>query len=148
MKYSKALWLSAVGLFLLATDQWLKWQVLHAWQTPRLAFGGWLGWEQFLNPGIAFGIPFPTWLVVGLTIPVVLILVSVSARAIQQNSTARLLASNLIISGALSNLLDRVQYGVTVDYWRVLTAVVNLADICIVLGGAVFAARITRQADH
>lgn len=147
MKYSKALWLSALGLFLLAGDQFLKWQALHAWQEPRLAFGGWLGWQLFLNPGIAFGIPCPTWLVVALTVPIVLILGYVAARAIQKNSPRRLLASVLIISGALSNLLDRVQYGVTVDYLRFFTGMINLADICIVLGGVVIAARITRQAD-
>lgn len=40
----------------------------------------------------------------------------------------------LIIAGAISNYIDRVFFAVTIDYLRVLTSVINLADVMIVGG--------------
>jgi len=40
----------------------------------------------------------------------------------------------LILFGALSNYIDRVLFGATIDYIRLFTAVINLADVMIVGG--------------
>jgi lipoprotein signal peptidase len=40
----------------------------------------------------------------------------------------------LIVAGAISNFVDRVLWGATIDYLRVLTGVINLADCVIVVG--------------
>lgn len=43
-------------------------------------------------------------------------------------------AGTLLAAGAVSNLMDRVASGATVDYIRILTGVFNLADFYIVIG--------------
>ena len=40
----------------------------------------------------------------------------------------------LVIAGASSNLIDRVFFGFTIDYLRILTSVINVADIMIISG--------------
>ena len=45
-----------------------------------------------------------------------------------------LLSLILIISGALSNFIDRILFGATIDYIRIFTGVINLADVMIVVG--------------
>ena len=48
----------------------------------------------------------------------------------------------LIFSGATVNILDRIFYGGSLDYFRVLgIPYFNLSDICIVLGVAIFIAQ-------
>jgi len=37
-------------------------------------------------------------------------------------------------NGALSNLIDRVLFSITIDYLRIFTSVINIADIMIVAG--------------
>jgi len=41
---------------------------------------------------------------------------------------------SLATAGALSNLIDRVVYGHTVDYILIFTGIINLADVLIVVG--------------
>src|SRR3989338_7452789 len=91
-----------------------------------------IGWEYFANPGIAFSLPFPNILLIILT-PFILwwLLVTVSSHG---NSVYQQLGVSLILSGALSNLIDRIFFSATIDYLRIFTAVINLADIMIVLG--------------
>ena len=48
----------------------------------------------------------------------------------------RLLSLILIISGALSNFIDRILIGATIDYIRIFTGVINLADVMIVVGAS------------
>jgi lipoprotein signal peptidase len=40
----------------------------------------------------------------------------------------------MIFVGALSNAFDRVTYGYTIDYLRVVNAIINIADILVVAG--------------
>ncbi|MSU75644.1 MAG: signal peptidase II [Candidatus Magasanikbacteria bacterium] len=144
--------------FLFFIDRWLKWQALHGWANDRLV-NRWLGWHPFLNPGVAFGIPLPSWLIIILTVPVlglILFLIfkhetantppSPPARGDlsippSQGGTRGVLANYsllLIFFGALSNLIDRVLYGHTVDYFLILTAVINVADVMIVAGFVIY----------
>ena len=44
----------------------------------------------------------------------------------------------LVFTGALSNLIDRMVYGYTVDYFLILTGVINLADVMIVAGFVIY----------
>ena len=43
-----------------------------------------------------------------------------------------------VLAGALSNLIDRIVYGHTVDYVLIFTGVINLADVMIVGGFVVY----------
>ena len=43
-----------------------------------------------------------------------------------------------ILLGAISNFLDRIIYGRTVDYLLIFTGVINIADVMIALGFVVY----------
>lgn len=111
------------------------------------------------NKGIAFGINLPGRLILTLII-VIIVLISllslkskfeISNKSSDQNSKLKKLAfiSNfkfslsdlalaLILSGALSNLLDRWHYGCVTDYIDLrIWPVFNLADILICLGAII-----------
>lgn len=93
----------------------------------------WLGWEYFGNTGIAFSLPFPNWLIIILTPLIILGLIYWHSKT-KEFKHYQLLAISLIITGALSNYIDRILFGITIDYLRILTGVINLGDI-IILGG-------------
>lgn len=98
---------------------------------------GWphLAWEYFENPGIAFGIPIPVSIVIVLT-PIILILLLGEA---ERRSTSHIwYAWYVVFFGALSNLVDRVVYGFVIDYLRIGTSIINLADILVLVGIAWF----------
>lgn len=117
------------GLFLFL-DQWLKWLSLRALPAPAL-INKYFGWYPSLNPGIAFNIPLPNILIIFFTIPIIIILAYLFFK--NTNFLARF-SLIMIIFGAISNLFDRIYYQNTVDYFLLLTAVINLADAMIVVG--------------
>lgn len=90
-----------------------------------------LAWEYFENPGIAFGIPIPISFIIILT-PIVLVLLLVEAQ--RRTNTHTWFAWYFVFFGALSNLVDRVVYGFVIDYIRIFTSVINIADVLVVLG--------------
>jgi len=93
----------------------------------------WLGWEYFANPGIAFGIPLP-WFTSLIYTPIILLGVLWYAIKKMIRSTSSVLGVILIVLGAISNLIDRVLFHITIDYLRILTSIINLADVMIVCG--------------
>ncbi|KKP59502.1 MAG: Lipoprotein signal peptidase [Candidatus Magasanikbacteria bacterium GW2011_GWC2_34_16] len=119
-------------LFLL--DQSLKWQALHNWNTSHL-INKYFGWQPFLNSGIAFGIPLPSWLIILITIPIIFLLIYL---LIKNKNIFYTVAYLLIILGAISNLADRLLYNNTVDYLQILTGVINLGDVMIVFGFVIY----------
>ncbi len=138
MTSKKTLLLTLVsGSVFLILDQWLKWQSLHAWNQPVL-LGKWFGWYPFLNPGVAFGIPLPQPLVVLVTIPLVTMMVwqivRLYRRPAQPGAKLQMVAFELIVAGAISNIIDRLAYKSTVDFFLITTSVINIGDIVIVLG--------------
>ena len=123
------------GLFFLLLDQFLKYQSLHDWSQTHSA-NKFLGWQPFLNPGVAFGIPLPNIITVIFSIFVLIILIYLVTK--KSSTVSWITALILIISGALSNLIDRLMYAHTIDYLLILTGIINLADILIVLGFILF----------
>ncbi len=137
------------GLFLIF-DRFLKWQALHGW-SKQVLVNKFFGWEPFLNPGIAFGLPVPWWVTTLFTVPIlVLIAWGVKREARTMDSIThnaeltaqvsviryelRVMGLVFIFVGALSNLIDRLVYHVTVDFFLVLTGIINVADCLIVVG--------------
>lgn len=92
----------------------------------------WIGWEYFANPGVAFGVPVPNGVIVVITPIIVFFLLLSFLRSSRLRQQWALI---LIIGGATSNFIDRVLFGVTIDYIRLFTAVINIADLMIVGGG-------------
>lgn len=130
------------GVFLLI-DQLLKWQALYNWNAPKV-WRGVLGWQPFLNPGVAFGIPIPSYLVLLFTIPIIAIIIYLSQQQLSrlsptsENRASIFTALLLILTGAVSNLIDRLTFAHTIDYILIFTAVINIADILIVAGFLVY----------
>ena len=133
IKIHLAIAASVSGFFLLA-DQWLKYLALST-PSPIRPFGTpWLGWELYKNPGIALSVPFPNWLIVVLT-PIILLVLTAALWRKKTKTFWYVLGVEFILLGAVSNYIDRVLFSATIDYLRILTSVINLADAMIV-GGA------------
>ena len=124
-----------IGGFFLLADQLLKSVARTNPDFEYYIIGKWLGWEYMANPGIAFSLPFPNWLLVLIT-PLIIfgLIVWLIKLSSKKSSISYLLSLILIIFGALSNFIDRVLFAATIDYLRVLTGVINLADVGIVAG--------------
>jgi lipoprotein signal peptidase len=153
--FSRRLFMIVICGFLFVLDRFLKWQALHEWSNDFL-LNRFFGWHPFLNPGVAFGLPVPTSVVVVLTIPILFLLaylfwqthipypvsrIPVDRAHGESWGTGyglRVMGYPLIFAGALSNLLDRILYNHTVDYFLILTAVINLADVMIVVGFVIY----------
>ncbi len=131
------------GFFLLL-DQILKYIARGNTEFSFYVWKKYLGWEYFENSGIAFSLPFPNWLIIILT-PIILLglfyFVTKKKRPFG-TSSGRVqpifyFGIFLIFAGAISNFIDRVLFGITIDYLRILTSVINLADVMIVVGAGI-----------
>lgn len=95
---------------------------------------GWLWLRFHLNTQMALSLPlFPIFYYVAVSF-VLVILCAKSVKVWQQGHLAEFICICLIVSGAVSNLLDRLYYGGVVDFIAVkFGSVFNLADSMIVL---------------
>jgi len=67
-----------------------------------------------------------------------LILIAILAFS-QKKALIETVPAYLIITGALSNIIDRIFYGGVIDYFSLpLIPTFNLADICVVMGIGIF----------
>lgn len=126
-----------LGIILIILDQVSKLLI-----TDKLELGqsmpvidGILNFTYVRNPGIAFGL-FPNMniIIIVLSIITVFLLFSIYRKTNSGNLWIRT-ALIFIASGAVGNLLDRIQYNVVIDFidfhiWPVF----NLADAFIVIG--------------
>lgn len=128
----RPLLLSLCGVLLLIADQILKYLARSNPTFTHYLIKPYLGWEYFGNPGVAFSLPIPNAV---LVIATPLIILGLALWLIKkQKDQIFSLGLILIIAGAVSNFIDRVIFGITIDYLRLLTGVLNLADIVIVTG--------------
>jgi lipoprotein signal peptidase len=132
MRFSPAqITLVCTGVFFL--DRVLKY-IAHEFPSSTWhVFSGLFGWEYFANTGIAFGIPIPSSAQIiffFVVIATTLLLIHTRPRIVCAHSTALM----LIFAGALSNTIDRWIFGYTIDYIRILTGVINIADVLIFTG--------------
>ena len=142
-----------MGGFFLLVDQALKWAARSNPDFEYHVIGKWLGWEYMANHGIAFSLPFPNWLLVLITPMIIFGLIVWGIKHVSRNTyhvtrISYLLSLILIISGALSNFIDRVLFAATIDYLRVLTGVINLADVMIVVGAGMIVWRGFKRRDN
>ncbi len=126
--------IGAVLIILAALDRFFKMLIEQpAFQNMRIG-PRFFAFERFRNLGIAFNIPIP----LALVVPISLILLTALYFWIQRTPALQtrlgVFAAGLITIGAISNAVDRVVYGYTIDFFRILDAIVNLADIFVVAG--------------
>lgn len=126
--------LSLSGFFLLF-DQILKY---FARLNPDFTYYLWkprLGWEYYTNTGIAFSLPFPNTILIIIT-PLIILGLIIFLLNKKTKTNLFCLGTYLILAGAISNLMDRLLFSATIDYLRLITSVINLADILVVGGAA------------
>lgn len=121
--------LLAVGVFL--CDRMCKF-IAVAYPGPYYVLSPYIGFELYQNPGVAFSVPIAASVMVWLS-PLLLFFLWYLFLRLPQGTLARF-GFALIMTGAVSNYIDRMMVGYTIDYIRVFTAVLNLADVAIVVG--------------
>lgn len=130
------------GLFFIF-DQIVKFISRNIW-TKEKTWNNLIGWHPFKNTGAAFSIPLPQPLTITVSFLILLLLIYIYKKTPNKKITQDL-GLLLIISGAISNLLDRILLGYTTDYLLLLTGVMNIADILIVLGFGLYITTLLRR---
>lgn len=125
------------GLFLFLLDRTLKYNAVMYPET-KFVWKNIIGWEYFANPGIAFSLPFPNIILLFFTPIIIFALCAYYIHSYKKNNTLTNFSIILIIAGTTSNFIDRYVFGITIDYLRLFTSVINIADIMIILGLGLF----------
>jgi signal peptidase II len=98
---------------------------------PGVSFG------SHINRGIVFGLNFSLWPVIILSIIFLGVIIGLFLRAFKRGEKRAIFGLSLLFCGALSNLIDRIVYGGTIDYISFFNySFVNLAD-GMILGGII-----------
>jgi signal peptidase II len=133
------------GCFLVL-DQIIKYFIVN---NPKYTFyfvKNFICIEYFENYGIAFNIPIPLPFLI-IFVPLVIAGLLLYLSRTQSKKFLMILGVFLIIGGALSNFIDRIVFNFVIDYFRILTSVVNFADIMIVTGGIIIIAESFKKQD-
>ena len=102
--------------------------------------------EFYQNPGIAFGIPLPSWLFFLLTALILIVLGYFAKEYYREKDSLGLFALVLIIVGAISNIIDRLRFGYVIDYLNIaFWPVFNIADIMVIAGVAILLVKGIRE---
>lgn len=136
IKIAAAIFLAAV---IFITDRLLK--ILfyqHCFSESLFSIGDFFSLQFFANQGIAFSLPVPLFLTIVLSSAIIVALIAVMAWFWRKKKYSFLYPLVLLSTGAVSNYLDRVRWGLVVDYFNLkyFTAF-NLADLMIT-GGLVW----------
>ncbi|PIR74129.1 MAG: hypothetical protein COU35_04210 [Candidatus Magasanikbacteria bacterium CG10_big_fil_rev_8_21_14_0_10_47_10] len=123
----------AISGFFLLLDQFLKYIAYTHQGSSRYLIRPWIGWEFLGNPGVAFSLPVPSGVVLFIT-PLILLLLFLYYAKQKYQSFLFTLGTMLIFGGAVSNFIDRILFEVTIDYIRIFTSILNVADFMIIAG--------------
>lgn len=117
---------------LAAVDRFFKVLIEQKFFDGNVIGWRWLAIERHHNYGVAFNVPIPLSVVIPLTIFIIVGLVLWVRR--QPHAISLRFAVSAIILGAISNLFDRIWYGYTVDYFRFINSIINIADVLVLAG--------------
>jgi len=124
---------SALALFVI--DRLLKlWAYTNPTDTVPV-IGHWIRLELYLNFNVTFGIPL-SWNLVLTIISLLLLIFLIALRIlnIKHHKLQNILILDLIIAGAASNILDRIEHRAVIDYIAIWPwSYINLADIMILV---------------
>ncbi len=137
----------AVAVFLLdlLSKNWVATHMTPGQSIPVIP--GFFYITYWRNAGAAFGIlQNQTLLFIVITL-VVIALILTYGRHAARHSRVLGVAFGLQLGGALGNLVDRLLYARVIDFldFRVWPFIFNVADMAIVIGGALFAVTLWRQ---
>ncbi len=126
-------------LVLVALDQFTKYlATTYLMPVGTMPFiPGVMELRYVLNDGAAFSFfAGKTWFLVGAT-SIALIALAAYAFIKKPKNKLELISLTLILAGGVGNLIDRILYGVVVDFFAttfINFAVFNVADCCVVIG--------------
>jgi len=135
-KQSGLLLLTVISISSVIIDQITKWLVLRGlFDVPH---NGVLDITLVWNRGIAFGIPIPIILWIGIVCILGYVLIKHFLIHKLYLELLPVISGGLILGGAVSNIIDRIFRGAVVDYidlhwWPVF----NLADSFVVIGAII-----------
>ncbi|MFH1326077.1 MAG: signal peptidase II [Candidatus Falkowbacteria bacterium] len=125
-------------IFLFLADQVIKqWALQNLYNKNIVIVKNWFYLELFKNENIAFSLPLPPLIATFLSVIIILALIYYFIKFVKKHFGCQEYALLLIITGALSNLIDRLWHNAVIDYinftyWPVF----NVADIMISVGVA------------
>ena len=125
---------SVVALFII--DRVGKWLALHILPEEGVfAIPDVVGFVLERNEGISYSIPFDPTLITVVVSLIIVVLAAAAAVAYRKQNFQLVAPLVIVIFGAFSNLLDRLQHGYVVDY-IILTSwpVFNIADVMVSVG--------------
>ena len=98
-----------------------------------------IGLKLLLNRGVAFGIPIPTILSITISTTILLVLIYIITKNGYIQSLNAKIGVGLVILGANSNLLDKINHQAIIDFITIsFFPIFNLADLYIVAGLLLF----------
>lgn len=130
-------------------DQVIKKIAVFSLSAAPIYFNGFFSLEIFKNYGIAFGLPANPAFFYIIVLLFFVYLASGKMLNFQEMEKKEILAVGLILSGALGNLIDRVNYGYVIDFVNIGNIVIfNLADIFILAGVIMLVKKIYDNKKH
>lgn len=122
----------AAGIFFL--DQAAK-QYFFEHGSTFSFLAGWIQSIKHENYGIAFNLPVPQWLILGITLLACLAILWTILRAAQGSRFLQCFFLGLLLGGALGNAYDRWHFNYVRD-WLLLwhRSAINLADLAVLFG--------------
>ncbi len=144
---SKILIVNLSLLLLFLTDRLTKWLALQKLPTEGVfVFDRLLGLRLLQNQNLALGLPLDRSLILVLTILIILILISLLVKSYQKREVFEITYLSLILTGAASNLIDRLLFGFVIDFIRLFfISVFNLADLLIIGGIGLWLIKISKK---
>ncbi|NCF75534.1 MAG: signal peptidase II [Xanthomonadaceae bacterium] len=136
MNKVKIILINIIGIIIIFIDQITKRFILKNPDIFRgFSIGNFLHITLSKNYNLAFGINIShsiLYLLIGL---IILFLFNLLKKNYFSNDLTKVLIITIILSGAISNLIDRIFLGYVVDFINISWfSIFNFADICIVLG--------------
>ncbi len=126
---------TCVGCFgIVAIDQYTK-HLFFGTSRSFFFLDGWIQSIEHRNFGIAFNLPIPQWLILGITLVACIAILWIITRKQRDSSFVFTLCLGILLGGAIGNAIDRATLGFVRD-WLLLwfRSAINLADIGVLVG--------------
>ncbi|MCD4704850.1 signal peptidase II [bacterium] len=133
MNKNKTIIINLAILFLFIIDRISKYLALNKLPSPGVYFFSKIGLEFQKNSGIAFGIKINQLFIIILISIIMIFLINYLVKKWTQKSYWKYFLLALILIGAISNLIDRINYNYVIDFISISRyfPVFNLADLYI-----------------
>ncbi len=132
------------ALLIAVADSLFKWLAISNFPSDGIKASWPIDFLLHKNPGIAFDLPVPLWIVITFTLVISFFLLRFALIQQSANHEAAI-AAVIIVIGALGNMFDRIFNGFTTDYIILFSrSAINLSDI-LIIAGAILLIRYTRK---